>query len=969
MTPRANAAATARYLILCLFAFVSLQAPAELLAGTTVRSVSSQKDWLVDNSGYRATLTEDTDRGEIVLSNGLIRRRFRLAPNAATVAFDNLVTGQAVIRGIKPEAEVEIDGQSFQVGGLKGQPNYAFMTEAWMDQLSSSPSAMEFIGYEQGMPKERVKWARVRHHHPDAVWPPRGVYLRMDYRMPRILTEDTEIDSPANSGFGRKRLVHDDFRQVSDVWTRHESKAHPRSSFENEGKLGEIYTPANSCVFVERTVPADTRVVEAVIDPGTDMSATWGPGLAIRWKGKTIKFNLRPGKSSQTQTAFGVWDGQTEHYELTVDNLPDTTKPWKLRLRMENGKIFCEAGKAGWHWMLVKTLAMDDSMSGPTKVRVGKLGRAGDARDYSTPGDLVRLHVQSFSAYGVKGEALSQTNASTTDADANKDGADGIVVSVHYELYDGIPAMSKWITVKNRSDREIVVNRFKSEILAAVEYSASVEEKAEQFPLPNLHVETEYAFGSMSAGGASAASVHWTQDPDYLTQVNYARQNPCLLEVGPDVGPQQTVVPGETFESFRAFVLPHDSYDRERNGLAVRRMYRTVAPWVTENPLMMHVRYADWKSVKTAIDQCAEVGFEMVILTFGSGFNIENNSAEYMAKMTDYANYAKSKGIEIGGYSLLASRRVGGGHDVVMPEGQRPKFGNSPCIGSQWGQAYFDKLYAFYKTTGFTLLEHDGSYPGDVCHSEAHPGHAGYDDSQWHQWRVISDFYKFCREEGVYLNVPDFYYLAGSNKCGMGYRETNWSLPRAQQVIHTRQNIFDGTWAKTPSMGWMFVPLTQYHGGGQAATIEPLKDHLDHYELMLASNLGAGAQACYRGPRLYDTNETKALVQKWVDWYKRHRRILESDLIHLRRADARDLDYWLHVDPAGEEKGLLMVFNPLDRAVSRQIQVPLYYTGLDTVAEIREKAGASKTYHLDRHYAVSLPVQLGARAVTWFVIE
>jgi hypothetical protein len=31
----------------------------------------------------------------------------------------------------------------------------------------------------------------------------------------------------------------------------------------------------------------------------------------------------------------------------------------------------------------------------------------------------------------------------------------------------------------------------------------------------------------------------------------------------------------------------------------------------------------------------------------------------------------------------------------------------------------------------------------------------------------------------------------------MGYRETNWSLPRAQQHIHARQNLYDGTWDKT----------------------------------------------------------------------------------------------------------------------------------------------------------------------------
>ena len=119
----------------------------------------------------------------------------------------------------------------------------------------------------------------------------------------------------------------------------------------------------------------------------------------------------------------------------------------------------------------------------------------------------------------------------------------------------------------------------------------------------------------------------------------------------------------------------------------------------------------------------------------------------------------------------------------------------------------------------------------------------------------------------------------------MGYREVNWSLPRAQQVILTRQNIYDGTWYKTPSMGWMFVPLTQYHGGGAAATIEPLDEHLEHYERMLTSNLALGVQACYRGPRLYDTDRTKAMVKQWVDWFKQYRNILESDMIHGRRAE------------------------------------------------------------------------------------
>ena len=42
--------------------------------------------------------------------------------------------------------------------------------------------------------------------------------------------------------------------------------------------------------------------------------------------------------------------------------------------------------------------------------------------------------------------------------------------------------------------------------------------------------------------------------------------------------------------------------------------------------------------------------------------------------------------------------------------------------------------------------------------------------------------------------------------------------------------------------GWMFVPLVEYQGG-EAATVEPLKDHLKDYEQHLANNLGCGAQA------------------------------------------------------------------------------------------------------------------------------
>src|SRR5438105_5032296 len=612
-------------------------------------------DWLVTPSKQPGGIYRSRHANEIILQNGLISRTWRLTPNAATVAFDNLMTGESIIRGVKPEASVTIEGITLAVGGLTGQPDYGYLKPEWLEKMRADAAAFQFVGFETGPIKERLQWKRKR-YSADLPWPPPGVALTLNFKL---------LNPPA---------------------------------------------------------------------------------------------------------------------------LPE------------------------------------------------RLNRC--SRD--------------------------------------------LTVSVHYEIYDGIPLISKWLTCSNAGPESVTLNAFISEILAVVE-AESVVDKRDRWEYPNLHVQSDYSFRGMDVQTANQTT-HWVVDPQYTSQVSSSGQTPALLESRPPLGPAAILTPGTTFASFRTFELAQDSTDRERKGLAVRRMYRTIAPWVTENPIMLHLRSSNPEVIRRAIEQCAETGFEMVIISFWSGFDMENEDPAYLAKYTALADYAHAKGIELGAYSLLASRNAGDQHDIIDPKTGQPggEIGVSPCIGSKWGQDYFRKLYAFFEKTGFDLLEHDGSYPGGVCASTNHPGHGRLEDSQWTQWKTITDYYQWCRARGIYLNVPDLYFLNGSSKCGMGYRESNWSLPRAQQLIHARQNIFDGTWGKTPSMGWMMVPLVEYGGGGPAATIEPLCQHLDHYELTLANNFGAGVQACYRGTRLFDTDETKRVVKKWTGFYKKHRPILDSDIIHVR---------------------------------------------------------------------------------------
>ena len=558
---------------------------------------------------------------------------------------------------------------------------------------------------------------------------------------------------------------------------------------------------------------------------------------------------------------------------------------------------------------------------------------------------------------------------------APADGPKGVSVDVHYEIYDGLPLISKWIEVANDGPTTITLERFCSEILATVEPASMVGGTSADFAgfQRSIHVESEYSMGGGMDAGIDAPGTRWTLDPLYATQVNYQRQTPCLLEVSPRSGPEAKIAPGARFASYRVFELFHDSSDRERRGLALRRMYRTIAPWATENPLIFHVRSADPAAVRMAIDQAAEVGFELVLMTFGSGFEIEREDSAYLAQMKELGDYAHERGIALGGYSLLASRSIDAANDVINPVTGKPggfaAFGNSPCLGSEWGQDYFRKLYAFFERTGLDVLEHDGSYPGDQCASSAHPGHATLADSQYSQWRTITNFYAWCRGRGIYLNVPDWYYLSGSNKCGMGYRETNWSLPREQQEIVERQNIYDGTWTKTPSMGWMFVPLTEYQGGGAAATIEPLSEHLDHYRVRLENLLGAGVQACYRGPRLYDSEATRQLVREQVAWFKEHRAILESDIVHGRRPDGCDIDWILHVNPTLKERGMLVAYNPLPLAQQRMLRVDLRYTGISVAASAVFADGSERSIAVDANGRAVIELQVPARGMSWVVLR
>lgn len=680
-------------------------------------------DWLITHPEQKAVVSRKGDQ-DLIISNGLISRTFRVIPSAATISLKNLVTSEEYIRAVSPEAEVVIDGLNYPVGGLSGQPEKAYLLEGWLDQMV----------------------------------PPENAFVLKDFEVRDM--------------------------QPSIQWT----------------------------------------------------SERWMPTTRWEQEGLEIVF----------------------YYE-------------------------------------------------------------------------------------------------------HGDQAGAISIEIHYGMYNELPLLCKWMVIRNTGEKNIRIDHFTSEIIAHPEKNNYVDEPERWDPL-NLYMENDYAFGGFTYAESNRA-VFEEYDSSYTSQVNWERKTPVILKSMPGKGPAYTLSPGMQFESFRTYLLALDGTDRERNSLSKRKMYRAIAPWVSENPIFMHLTTTDPSLVKEAIDQCEAVGYEMVILSFGSGLDMEDLSKQNLDKFRSLVDYAHQRGIELGGYSLFSSRRINDSTDVIDPLTGKPggaKFGHAPCAVSEWGINYTESLKQFIKKTGFDILEHDGPYPGDFCASVSHPGHEAYLDSQWKQWRATTDFYKWLRSAGVYINAPDCYQLSGTNKVGIGYREVNWSLPRAQQIILGRQNIYDGTWLRTPSMGWTFVPLTEYHGGGAEATLEPLSEHLDDYDAHMLQNYGSGVQACYRGPRLFDTDKTKALVAGHIRFYKKYRDILNADIIHLRRPDGRDWDGMLHVDPFLETKGVAILYNPTDMSITREIVLPLYYTGLSDGAMVALDEETYEWHKLNRDYEISLLLTIPA---------
>ena len=199
-------------------------------------------------------------------------------------------------------------------------------------------------------------------------------------------------------------------------------------------------------------------------------------------------------------------------------------------------------------------------------------------------------------------------------------------------------------------------------------------------------------------------------------------------------------------------------------------------------------------------------------------------------------------------------------------------------------------------------------------------------------------------------------------------------------------------------------------------------DHLQSYDFALSQYMGAGCGMTYRGDRLYDQkgDASYSMVKKKVQWFKKYRQILISDIVHIKRPTGQGIDAFLHVNPKlPSHKALAMVFkcgptpasstpppttsrrlfvlclppllllllllllrqsnivpalllcacSPTTEPLTENLTLPLYYSGLTNKAFISVGGAAATQMTLARDYTLVVPVSLPGKSTTWVLVS
>lgn len=732
---------------------------------TNVAGASS--DWMVSQPTTPVTLQPWASgaAGGVVLTNGLISRKFALDATAGSWGTYDFVShledfGDAsLLRAFSPEAVVTLDGVAYRIGGLKAvkESQSAYLNRSVA--VEPDPAAFRYVSHSTSAPLAPFSWTPGARGAPsDVAWPPRGMELTIQFEAPQ--------GAPAAVAAITVQIHYEMYvgHPILTKWVSLSTNVTASQSWHEEQHLqshDSAVAPVGDCGGTDGC----GRCPGAVYMRACSAEGVTPAGESQDWQYSASNHSLV--NSGLCLSSAGANPGSGCPH-LTTCNASDSAQHWELTVQTEN------AGQ-------IKSLD------------------AGTCAGVSPPGCCASvtanrkdagawLNAPPCTAGAVNRFALVGTHLIEADTMLCAAATPGTAPPPSPPSPPSPPPPSP-------GGRTAILSQIEVETLALnqpyspmpfVAYQGQGGGAASGGNQPDgdgpryngdgkLHVELEYEYSDIvnwtlafADSGASEPSLMTQFSPPLSTPVPSTRgqfaEPPfvsfrtylLVLDDGPEQGGLRNpyaassendggcalgpCVPGSGTQS-------EAGVTNERKGLARRKLLRLLAPQTQESPVFFHLTSSDQTVFDSAIEQMSATGFDMVIFSFGSGFNLESKDPHYFAQVKANVAKAKSKGIEVGAYDLIGwSRNSNGavpGSMALAPDGHT--FSAGACWASSWRDFLTERVNAMGNFTGLSMIETDGPYGGYSCSNSSHIHHHGEGDSVYMQVRGQGNFYRELR--------------------------------------------------------------------------------------------------------------------------------------------------------------------------------------------------------------------------------
>ncbi|WP_245786905.1 hypothetical protein [Algoriphagus aquimarinus] len=133
-------------------------------------------------------------------------RIFDVQKGGATIGLDNLMTGENMLRSVRAEAMIEVNGIELPVGGLIGQPIHNYLLPEWLEAMQADPKALKLQCFYWSETEARMSWKKRPEWMPkDLPWPEPGKKLTFEYQEYAALVQS--LMSGTVSDLSRKELL------------------------------------------------------------------------------------------------------------------------------------------------------------------------------------------------------------------------------------------------------------------------------------------------------------------------------------------------------------------------------------------------------------------------------------------------------------------------------------------------------------------------------------------------------------------------------------------------------------------------------------------------------------------------------------------------------------------------------------------------------------------------------------------